>query len=95
MEEQEKILTEQDEIPTPYVGSPICLVETHLVNIGKVIKDIGLQIGVNPATFQVQKWYNDYAAFVYDRSNGKLLFCKSHYAGYWEQTPNILDYRKV
>ncbi len=74
--------------------SNILLVETHSTNINLVISDIALVIGVAPATVKVQKWFQEYSLFVYDKNNGNLLFFKSRYAGYWDMDKNLFDYKK-
>lgn len=74
--------------------SNIILVETHTTNINSVITDISKILGVNIGTIKVQKWFQDYSAFVYDIQTGGLLFYKSRHVGYWESDPNILEYKK-
>jgi hypothetical protein len=74
--------------------SNIVYVESHTSNMGSIIQDIALIYGVNPATNKVQKWFNEYSAFVYDSETGNILFYKSRYAGYWDTDKNIYDYKK-
>jgi hypothetical protein len=74
--------------------SNITFVETHSSNMNSVISDIALVIGVAPATVKVQKWFQDYSSFVYDKTNGNLLFFKGRYAGYWEMDKSLFDYKK-
>jgi hypothetical protein len=74
--------------------SNIVYVESHTSNINIIITEIGKIIGVAPATVKVQKWFQEYSAFVYDSTNGNLLFFKSRYAGYWDADKLIIDYKK-
>lgn len=74
--------------------SNIIFVETHSSNMQLVISDIAFSLGVAPATARVQKWFKEYSSFVYDLTNGNLLFFKSRYAGYWEMDKCLFDYKK-
>ncbi len=72
----------------------IVYVETHNIKMkNDIIADIGCIIGVNNATVLVNNWYTNYSSFVYDKTTGDLIFSKSRYAGYWENSHNLDKYK--
>ncbi len=59
-----------------------------------LISDIANKYGVGPATQLVNRWFEDYSELCYDDVTLALVFYKKYYSGYWESTPELVNYKK-
>jgi hypothetical protein len=74
----------------------IGFVETHISDRNKIINDIAVvtDMGNHMAGNLVNKWFEDFSSFIYDKTNGELIAYLYRTRGYWEvNAKNLMNYK--
>jgi hypothetical protein len=72
----------------------IIYVESHTTPKEVLIQEVSKSKGTTTATILVNKWYEEYSAFVFDTSIGDVLYMLDRFRGAWSiNMPNVMKYK--
>jgi hypothetical protein len=73
----------------------ILFIESHTTPKAILLNEISKTKGIGTATQTVNKWYEDYSAFLFDTTTGEILYMLDRYRGAWTvNMQNIMKYKK-